>query len=151
LQTLVAVLTDCQGYENKVSQCDRSNICSLSHLTLMYFSFDANPTTRHSAISVVIGGFFYWTSLLCVNQATVQKAMSLKSLEKAQFALTVAIFGLVSVFLVNFYIGLMAFAQYEDCDPMKSGQIDAIDQLMPFYVMDQFGHIKFFVGIFVAG
>lgn len=101
--------------------------------------------------SVVIGGFFYWTSLLCVNQATVQKAMSLKSLAKAQFALKVAVFGLVSVFLVNFYTGIMAFAHYENCDPMKSGQIDAIDQLMPFYVMDVFGHIKFFVGIFVAG
>ncbi|KAG5679383.1 hypothetical protein PVAND_008951 [Polypedilum vanderplanki] len=45
----------------------------------------------------------------------------------------------------------MTFAHYENCDPMKSGQIDAIDQLMPFYVMDVFGHIQFFVGIFVAG
>lgn len=77
--------------------------------------------------------------------------MSLKSLGKAKIALTLAILGLVTVFLVNFYTGLMAFAQYENCDPMKSGQIDAIDQLMPFYVMDVFGHIKFFVGIFVAG
>lgn len=107
--------------------------------------------TRHSVYSVVIGGFFYWTSLLCVNQATVQKAMSLKNLAKARLALGVAICGLVTVFLVNFYTGLLAFAHYENCDPMKSGQIDAIDQLMPFFVMDVFGHIRFFVGIFVAG
>lgn len=86
-----------------------------------------------------------------MNQATVQKAMSLKNLAKAQLSLGVAILGLVSVFLVNFYTGLLAFAHYENCDPMKSGQIDAIDQLMPFFVMDVFGHIKFFVGIFVAG
>lgn len=114
-------------------------------------SFDTNPQTRHSVFSVVIGGFFYWTSLLCVNQATVQKAMSLRSLPNAKIALTISVFGLVTVFLVNFYTGLMAFAHYENCDPMKSGQIDAIDQLMPFYVMDVFGHITFFVGIFVAG
>lgn len=122
----------------------------LNH-TFLIDSFDTNPTTRHSVFSVVIGGFFYWTSLLCVNQATVQKAMSLKNLDKARIALVVAVFGLVTVFLVNFYVGLMAFANYENCDPMKSGRIDAIDQLMPFYVMDVFGHIKFFVGLFVAG
>lgn len=101
--------------------------------------------------SVVIGGFFYWTSLLCVNQATVQKAMLSRNLGKAKIALTLSVFGLASVFVVNFYTGLMAFAHYENCDPMKSGKIDAIDQLMPFFVMDVFGHIKFFVGIFVAG
>lgn len=101
--------------------------------------------------SVVIGGFFYWTSLLCVNQATVQKAMSLGNLGKARIALTLSVFGLGTVFLVNFYTGLLAFAHYENCDPLKSGQIDAIDQLMPFFVMDLFGHIHFFVGIFVAG
>jgi len=100
---------------------------------------------------VVIGGFFYWTSLFCVNQATVQKVMSLKSLTKAKISLMLAVVGFVAVLLVNFYTGLLAFAHYEHCDPMKSGQIDAIDQLMPFYVMDRFGHIDFFVGIFVAG
>jgi solute carrier family 5 (sodium-coupled monocarboxylate transporter), member 8/12 len=101
--------------------------------------------------SVVIGGFFYWTSLLCVNQATVQKAMSLKSLGKARIALGASILGLVTVFLVNFYTGLLAFAHYKNCDPLKSEQIDEIDQLMPFFIMDVFGHIRFFVGVFVAG
>lgn len=114
-------------------------------------SFDPNPKTRHTVFSVIIGGFFYWTSLLCVNQATVQKAMSLKSLTKAKIALTLSICGLVMVFLANFYTGLMTFAHYENCDPLMSGQIDASDQLVPFYIMDVFKHIKFFVGIFVAG
>lgn len=107
--------------------------------------------------------------MLCVNQATVQKAMSLKNLTKAKISLTLSVMGLVSMFLVNFYtgnstkffschnirfsffVGIMAFAHYENCDPMKSGQIEAIDQLMPFYIMHVFGHIRFFVGLFVAG
>jgi solute carrier family 5 (sodium-coupled monocarboxylate transporter), member 8/12 len=77
--------------------------------------------------------------------------MSLKNLTKAKISLTLSVFGLVAVFLVNFYTGLMVFAHYENCDPLKSNKIDAIDQLMPFYVMDVFGHIRFFVGLFVAG
>jgi solute carrier family 5 (sodium-coupled monocarboxylate transporter), member 8/12 len=114
-------------------------------------SFDPNPTTRHTVFSVVIGGFFYWASLLCVNQSAVQKAMSLRSLSKAKIALTLSILGLAAVFLMNFYTGLAAFAKYENCDPFKSGKIAAIDQLVPFYVMEQFGRFPSFVGIFVAG
>lgn len=124
----------------------------LSNYSYFYLdSFDPNPTTRHTVFSVVIGGFFYWASLLCVNQSTVQKAMSLRNLSKAKIALTLSVFGLATVFLINFYTGLMTFAKYGACDPLKTGQIDAIDQLVPFYVMDTFGHFTTFVGIFVAG
>lgn len=119
--------------------------------SITHSSFDPNPTTRHTALSVVIGGFFYWASLLCVNQATVQKAMSLRNLAKAKVALSLSIFGLMIVFLMNFYTGFMIFGKYKDCDPLQSGKIEAIDQLVPYYVMESFGHLKAFVGLFVAG
>lgn len=77
--------------------------------------------------------------------------MSLRSLAKAKIAITLSILGLATVFLLNFYTGIMTFAKYEKCDPLKAGKIDAIDQLMPFYVMETFGHLTTFVGIFVAG
>lgn len=77
--------------------------------------------------------------------------MSLRNLSKAKVALTLSIFGLVLVFLINFYTGLMTFAKYGTCDPLKAGQIDAIDQLVPFYVMETFSQFTTFVGIFVAG
>lgn len=77
--------------------------------------------------------------------------MSLKSLSKAKKALIISVIGLVIITLMNFYIGLMVFAHYEHCDPMMANSIDEIDQLIPFYVMDTFSHIKFFVGLFVAG
>jgi solute carrier family 5 (sodium-coupled monocarboxylate transporter), member 8/12 len=126
--------------------CQRKILLSLLH------SFNIDPTSRHTFFSVIIGGFFYWTSLLCVNQATVQKAMSLRSLSKAKVALTLSVFGLVLVFLMNFYTGLMMFSKYQTCDPLKSGKINDIDQLVPFYVIETFGHtFKPFVGVFVAG
>lgn len=77
--------------------------------------------------------------------------MSLRSLTKARIALTFAPLILASVFVMNFYTGLMTFAKYETCDPLTAGKIDGIDQMMPFYVMDTFGHFTAFVGIFVAG
>jgi Na+/proline symporter len=110
-----------------------------------------NPTKRHTVFSVVIGGFFYWASLLCVNQATVQKAMSLRSLAKAKIAITLSVFGLATLFFINFYTGWMMFAHYEKCDPLKAGKVGGQDQLMPFYIMDTFGSFTAFSGIFVAG
>lgn len=59
----------------------------------MYVSKALNPTARHTIFSVVIGGFFYWASLLCTNQASVQKCMSLKCRKKAFTALTISIIG----------------------------------------------------------
>lgn len=59
--------------------------------------------------------------------------------------------GLVIIFVVNFYTGLSLYAHYKDCDPVSSGEIGARDELLPFYIMDEFHHIKFVNGFFVAG
>ncbi|TDG52671.1 hypothetical protein AWZ03_000904 [Drosophila navojoa] len=118
---------------------------------LEFFNFDPSPTTRHTVWSVVIGGFFYWTSLFCTNQASVQKCMSLKSLKLAKIALGFAIVGLVFVFLLNFYTGLMVFTHYADCDPLSVGRITASDQLLPYYVINTYDHVYTIAGIFVAG
>ncbi|CAD7081832.1 unnamed protein product [Hermetia illucens] len=118
---------------------------------LEFFNFNVNPTTRHTVWSVVIGGFFYWTSLFCTNQASVQKCMSLKSMKLARVALYFAILGLILVFLINFHTGLIVYTQYSSCDPLGFGRIAAKDQLLPFYVMDVFKEINFVTGIFVAG
>ena len=77
--------------------------------------------------------------------------MSLKSLKLAKIALAFAILGLVVVFLLNFYTGLMVFHNYADCDPLTAGRITAADQLLPYYIMHTYEHIPTMAGIFVAG
>lgn len=106
---------------------------------------------RHTVWSVVIGGFFYWTSLFCTNQAAVQKCMSLRKLSRARNALLLAVLGVVFIFVINFFTGIFIFDRYRGCDPLLTGEIGAPDQLLPHYVMDMFGHIPSFCGIFVAG
>ncbi|XP_034480541.1 sodium-coupled monocarboxylate transporter 1 [Drosophila innubila] len=118
---------------------------------LEFFNFNPDPTVRHTVWSVVIGGFFYWTSLFCTNQASVQKCMSLKSLKLAKIALGFAIIGLIIVFLLNFYTGLMVFNHYADCDPLLVDRITASDQLLPYYVINTYENIYTIAGIFVAG
>lgn len=77
--------------------------------------------------------------------------MSLKSLRLAKIALGFAIIGLVVVFLLNFYTGLMVFTHYADCDPLSVERITASDQLLPYYVINTYEHVYTVAGIFVAG
>lgn len=49
-----------------------------------FFNMDPNPTVRHSFWSVVIGGTFYWTTMFCSNQASVQKYLSVESISQVR-------------------------------------------------------------------
>lgn len=77
--------------------------------------------------------------------------MSLKSQSKANRALIYSTIGLIAVFIINFYTGLMVFRQYASCDPLKTGQISERDGLLPFYIMDVIGSVTAMNGLFVAG
>lgn len=59
--------------------------------------------------------------------------------------------GLALIFVINFYTGLTMYAHFKDCDPVKAGYIAEKDELLPFYIMDVFGHLNFVNGFFVAG
>lgn len=47
---------------------------------LELFNVDPRPTVRHSLWSVVIGGTFYWTTMFCSNQASLQKYLSVEKI-----------------------------------------------------------------------
>jgi len=75
--------------------------------------------------------------------------------------------GLIVVLLLNGFAGLVAYARYAKCDPLSAGYITKNDQvssvveiqqnlkmlflqILPYYVVQNFGHIPGFVGLFVA-
>ena len=45
---------------------------------------DFDPTVRHTFWNVVVGGGINWTAVYGINQAQVQRALSLPSLRKAK-------------------------------------------------------------------
>ncbi|XP_046352867.2 sodium-coupled monocarboxylate transporter 1-like [Haliotis rufescens] len=113
------------------------------------FSFD--PTTRHSFWSVVVGGSFFWMSLYGVNQAQVQKSLSCPSVFKAKLAFAVTLPGLILIVSLCCMIGIVMYAFYADCHPIKfNNLISKTDQLLPLYVMDILGHIPGIPGVFVS-
>lgn len=118
---------------------------------LELFRMDTNPTVRHSFWSVLIGGTFYWMTMFCSNQASIQKYMSVENIGQVRTALWVSCAGLILVYTINFYTGMILVAHYKDCDPLKSGDVTAADELLPLYVISQMGHLQGVTGFFVAG
>ncbi|KAJ9580889.1 hypothetical protein L9F63_023934, partial [Diploptera punctata] len=118
---------------------------------LEFFNMDPNPTVRHSFWSVVIGGSFYWLAMFCSNQASIQKYLSVETISQCRVALWVSCGGLILIFTINFYTGMIIYAQYHDCDPLQTNRITQSDQLLPLYIMSEIGHLRGVPGYFVAG
>ena len=56
----------------------------------------------------------------------------------------------IILWILAAFSGLVVFANYADCDPLKAGIITKQDQIIPYYVMDKLGHIYGLPGLFLA-
>ncbi|EZA62319.1 Sodium-coupled monocarboxylate transporter [Ooceraea biroi] len=116
-----------------------------------FFNMDPSPTVRHSFWSVIVGGTFYWTTMFCSNQASIQKYLSVESISQVRIALWVSSFGMIVIYSINFLTGMVLYSAYKDCDPLTAGYISGQDQLLPLYVMNFMGSLRGMPGFFVAG
>jgi solute carrier family 5 (sodium-coupled monocarboxylate transporter), member 8/12 len=110
-----------------------------------------SPYERQTFFSVLIGGFFYWTSFNSVNQTMVQRYMSLPNMKKARSAIVIFTSGIISFVSVCCYAGLLIYAKYWDCDPLTSNMVNREDQMFPIYVMETVGEWRGVAGLFIAG
>ncbi|EFN89061.1 Sodium-coupled monocarboxylate transporter 1 [Harpegnathos saltator] len=116
-----------------------------------FFNMNPSPTVRHSFWSVVVGGTFYWLTMFCSNQASVQKYLSVERISQVRTSLWVSAFGMILIYSINFLTGMTLYSAYKDCDPLTAGYISGQDQLLPLYVMNFMGGLRGMPGFFVAG
>ncbi|XP_058447771.1 sodium-coupled monocarboxylate transporter 1-like isoform X2 [Malaya genurostris] len=114
-------------------------------------NFDPDPTLRHSAWTILIGGSVWYTYGVSCSQDMIQRFLSLPSLSDARKALRGFIFFLILTFSVLFCLGMLMYATYHDCDPLSTNLAKAKDQLVPLFVMDIFKDYPGAAGVFVAG
>ncbi|XP_071442258.1 sodium-coupled monocarboxylate transporter 1-like [Hetaerina americana] len=117
---------------------------------LQLLDFNPDPTVRHTFVSVLIGGTFYWTGIMAANQSAVQRLLTLPSNKEATKCIWLSAVGNVFITGVLFYIGMMIYSSYKDCDPMSAKMVERSDQLLPLYVMDVMGDYPGLPGLFVA-
>ncbi|XP_044272685.1 sodium-coupled monocarboxylate transporter 2-like isoform X2 [Tribolium madens] len=114
------------------------------------FEFDPNPT-RHSSVWIMIIGYsFTYLTINCVDQITVQKMRSIRTIKGASRALLYFLIGHYFVVIICIFLGLTMYAKYWDCDPVSAKFIQTPDQLLPYLAMDVGNKIPGVSGIFVA-
>ncbi|XP_071942386.1 sodium-coupled monocarboxylate transporter 1-like [Antedon mediterranea] len=114
------------------------------------WDFSVDPRNRHTVWNLIIGGTFTWLGTYGCNQASVQRYLSCPTLKDAQMSLYINLPLITILISLTMMCGLVIFAVYADCDPIKAGYITSADQLLPYYVMDKLGFINGLAGIFVA-
>ncbi|XP_069377913.1 sodium/iodide cotransporter [Paralichthys olivaceus] len=112
--------------------------------------FGVDPRQRYSFWSLSVGGAMVWLSMYGVNQAQVQRYVSCRTERDAQWALFVNQVGLFLVVSSAATCGIVMFAYYIHCDPLKSGKISSPDLYMPYFVLDIFRSHQGFPGLFLA-
>ena len=60
---------------------------SLSGDRIEFLNLSMDPTTRHTFWTQLFGGLFIYCSIYCVNQAQIQRLLSIGKVKNAQWAL----------------------------------------------------------------
>jgi len=60
-------------------------------------------------------------------------------------------FGMMLVIVLCSWLGMLIYAQYFDCDPVKAELVSSADQLLPLFVMDALRDYPVLPGLLVAG
>lgn len=118
---------------------------------ILIFEMDPSPLARTTFWNVIIGNTFSWLNYCAVNQGMIQKFLALPSINKATKSLVLFTIGIFIIKTISCFTGLIIYATYHDCDPLKSKAIERQDQLVPYYVMDIAATIPSLPGLFIAG
>ncbi|XP_017772838.1 PREDICTED: sodium-coupled monocarboxylate transporter 2-like [Nicrophorus vespilloides] len=114
-------------------------------------SFSLDPTERDSFFAVFIGNIFGVAGYISVSQGYVQKYLSMPTQNDVKKALLLFSIGTMIIISVSVLTGLIIYAKYWDCDPLSSGKIAQLDQILPYYVMDVASTIPGLSGLFLSG
>lgn len=118
---------------------------------LQLFDFEPDPRVQKTFWSVLIGGGFYHTSFICTGTSLVQRYNSCATLDIAKSAAKWTAPWAMAYIIFPLITGLVAYAFYYDCDPLKTKQISSADQIIPHLVLTVMGDLPLLPGVFVAG
>uniref|UniRef100_A0A8C3RZP6 Solute carrier family 5 member 8 n=1 Tax=Chelydra serpentina TaxID=8475 RepID=A0A8C3RZP6_CHESE len=117
---------------------------------LNFWDFNPNPLQRHTFWTILIGGTFTWTGIYGVNQSQVQRYIACKTRFQAKLSLYINLLGLWAILVCAMFCGLAMYSIYHDCDPWTAKRVSALDQLMPYLVLDILQDFPGVPGLFVA-
>ncbi|XP_070536023.1 sodium-dependent multivitamin transporter-like [Ptychodera flava] len=117
---------------------------------VQFFNFDPDPTVRHTFWSLSIGGAITWLGNYGCNQLSVQRYLSCPTERDAKLALYLNMPLLLCIVSLIILCGMVIFAAFAGCDPIKLGLVARADQLLAYYVIEEFAFLPGVAGLFVA-
>ena len=85
------------------------------------------------------------------NDSSKLSIIFFRSLKSARIALFINLPLLVSFAMMTMFCGLVFYAVYQDCDPVKNGEIASIDRIMPYFAATKMAIYPGLTGLFIAG
>ncbi|XP_055635012.1 sodium-coupled monocarboxylate transporter 2-like [Toxorhynchites rutilus septentrionalis] len=117
---------------------------------LEIFNMTVDVTARQTFWTASVGNIFLWTGYLGLNQSCVQRMVAVPSIKHARAALWIFCVGFIVITSLNCFTGIVIFAKYFDCDPIKLNLVEKADNLLPFFVQDVIGNFKGMPGVFIS-
>ncbi|XP_018354072.1 PREDICTED: putative sodium-dependent multivitamin transporter isoform X1 [Trachymyrmex septentrionalis] len=118
---------------------------------LEFDSIDLDPTVRHTWWSLLLGGLCTYLVVVGVNQAHIQRMLTVKNMQASQRTMWLSLPILIFLWSTICFSGLAIYSKYYNCDPLLEKKITSSDMVMPLYVMETMSNIPGLPGLFIAG
>ncbi|XP_068625617.1 sodium-coupled monocarboxylate transporter 1 [Battus philenor] len=117
---------------------------------LEFFKFTGDPTVRVDTASALIGQLFMSVSIYGCQQTFVQRYCSMSSEARVRRTLLANVPAVFVLFSLSWVVGMALYGVYKYCDPLLAGRISAPDEVLAFYVQDQFAFLPGMLGLFLG-
>ncbi|XP_038044169.1 sodium/iodide cotransporter-like [Patiria miniata] len=115
-----------------------------------FFSFTLDLTEFYNGLGFIIGQIPHSTFMIN-NQYMVQRFVMCKSEAVARASIIGYVAGMFIFYALLSMAGWAIYAYYEGCDPTTLGYTTKNDQIMPYFIVDAFGHIPAAPGMLLTG
>ncbi|XP_050030212.3 sodium-coupled monocarboxylate transporter 1-like [Dermacentor andersoni] len=113
------------------------------------FRFDL--TSSENVWSCIVGSSAVGIYRLCLDQMVVQRIMASPSVKQARRTVASGALLLLLPYASCTLLGVAMTIWYRGCDPMLSGAIKRMDEIMPHYITTELVNIPGFAGLYLAG
>ncbi|XP_026333745.1 sodium-coupled monocarboxylate transporter 1-like [Hyposmocoma kahamanoa] len=117
---------------------------------LQFMKFTWDPTVRVDTTSALIGQLFMSVSIYGCQQTFVQRYCSMSSESRVRKTLLANVPAVAILFSLSWIVGMAIYSLYKNCDPYLAGNIAAPDEVLAFYVQDQFTFLPGMLGLFLG-
>ncbi|KAL1434653.1 hypothetical protein MTO96_011470 [Rhipicephalus appendiculatus] len=136
----------------KVATNTTSRLRPLSEIDVRSYLFNTTVdfTTNENTWSILIATSSMFLNRICLDQGTVQRYLASRTLEEAKWTLIVGTLMTCAYYALLTGAAVALTCRYSGCDPHLLGFIKRIDQLIPFFITQEFSGSGI-SGIFLAG